>query len=292
MKKALKFEFEKMLRSPFFYISLGCMLLFVLMSGVDSIIGYNVTVNEVYPHYMESGKFVRNDFQALNTSYQNWIGSELLTLASTLFFTLLPVFCVLPFAASLYTEKKSGYIKNVVHYTGKRNYFLSKILVVFTSGFLVVFVPLIINFLVVSAFIPSTVPHVNYNFYTYVNFGDMWSDIFFSNPILYVALYILLDSVFGGILALSAVAVSFYIHNKVAIILIPFLSILGIDYLSKIYIGNTLGSAPLNFSPLSFLRGAHMGGVVAWWIVAGELLVITLFSVITVMARGLHDEIY
>lgn len=39
----------------------------------------------------------------------------------------------------------------------------------------------------------------------------MWADLFYTHPALYVALYILLDGLFAGLIALIGYAFSFYI---------------------------------------------------------------------------------
>lgn len=93
----------------------------------------------------------------------------------------------------------------------------------FFAAFITIVIPLILNFAVTAAFIPSTVPQINYEIYNHVYFGAMWADLFYTHPALYVALYILLDGLFAGLIALIGYAFSFYITNQFAAAAFPLL---------------------------------------------------------------------
>lgn len=80
-----------------------------------------------------------------------------------------------------------------------------------------------LKFAVTAAFIPSTVAQINYEIYNHVYFGAMWADLFYTHPALYVALYILLDGLFAGLIALIGYAFSFYITNQFAAAAFPLL---------------------------------------------------------------------
>ena len=261
--KMIKLELKKAFTTPWFYLSLAVLMLCALMSTVYSIDSYqNIRING-FPHYFENGKMTVNEYYATWNCYQKWIGSELVSLASTLFFTLLPVCAVLPYASAFHQERKVGYLRVMLPQCGKKSYFLAKTMAVFLTGAAVVILPLVVNFLAVSAFIPATAPQVNYNFYNYVLFGDLWADLFFNQPLLYVALYILLDSLFGGLLGLFAFALSFLIRNRVVILVLPLLFLLGLDYFSTLVAG-FWASTPMTISLLDLLRAAHDATAKGW----------------------------
>ena len=174
----VKIEIRKAVGNLFFWISLACLMLFSLFSASFVIQNYLLAREYLFPEQIRKGI---NEFYPIWNFYQNWIGAERISMASSLFFTLLPVFAVLPAALSFQKERRTGYLRVAVFRTGKRQYVLAKSVAVFLSGFLVAFLPLIANVLLVSAFIPTTIPQVNYNFYTYVSFGELWADLFFSS---------------------------------------------------------------------------------------------------------------
>ena len=189
--KMIKLELKKAFTTPWFYLSLAVLMLCALMSTVYSIDSYqNIRING-FPHYFENGKMTVNEYYATWNCYQKWIGSELVSLASTLFFTLLPVCAVLPYASAFHQERKVGYLRVMLPQCGKKSYFLAKTMAVFLTGAAVVILPLVVNFLAVSAFIPATAPQVNYNFYNYVLFGDLWADLFFKpTPVVCCPIYL------------------------------------------------------------------------------------------------------
>lgn len=288
----MRIEIKKSIRSIRFAVSLGCMILFAVFSASYVIQNYILARDYVFPEQIEKGI---NDFYPIWNFFQNWIGAERLSVASSLFYTLMPVFAILPGALSFQREKKSGYLRVAMFRTGKWMYVLSKAIGVFLSGFFIVFVPLLVNTLIVSAFIPNTTPHVNYNFYIYVAFGDLWADLLFSVPWLYVALYTLLGAVMGGVLALFEFTVSFFTRHSIVAGLVPFFLCMSLDYISKIFVGlNTSYSGNLIFeiSPLGLIRASHSGFPVNGWIVTSELVFLSSFSLLLIFSRGIKDEIF
>lgn len=288
--KMIKLELRKAFTAPWFFLSLAVLLLCSLMSTVYNIDSYLGILRDGFPHYFENGKMTVNEYYATWNCYQKWIGSELVSLASTLFFTLLSVCAVLPYASAFHQERKAGYLRVMLSQCGRKPYFLAKTLAVFLTGAVVVIVPLALNFLAVSAFIPATAPQVNYNFYSYVLFGDLWADLFFNQPLLYVVLYILLDGLFGGLLALFAFALSFLVRNRVVILVLPLLLLLGLDYFSTMAEG-FWSSTPMTISLLNLLRAAH-DATAKGWVVALEGGILAVFSGLVIWLRGVRSEVY
>lgn len=152
MKSMLRLELKKALKNPFFFISVSVMTLFSTLSAA-----YMVENNgEFNPNFLENyflrdGEFYTNPMLSLTGFYNSWIGGESMSLVYSLFYTLLPVAAALPFAWSFFTERRSGYIKNVCTRTKKQYYFVAKGVAVFVSGALVTLLPLAVNLLITSA---------------------------------------------------------------------------------------------------------------------------------------------
>lgn len=291
IRKTLKLELKKAFGSPWFFLGLAVLLLCALLSTVYNITNYQGMLHEGFPHYFENGKMTGNELFPIWNNYQSWLGTDLVSLASTLFFTLLPVCAVLPYAASYHQERKAGYLRVALPQCGKKPYYIAKSAAVFLTGAAVVLIPLALNFLAVSAFIPAITPQVNYNFYNHVYFGSLWADLFFTAPLLYTVLYILLDGLFGGLLALFAFALSFFIRNRIIILALPLLLVLGLGYLSDMATANYQGLAPVTFSMLDFLRAAS-ATCTKGWVVALEAALLAGFSGVTIWLRGIRGEVY
>lgn len=292
MKNMIKTEIRKAFVSKYFMLGLLLLMTFAILSAwymIEVRIGYNP--DSIY-HYMENGQFTRNPDLPLFGFYNSWIGGENLSLANTLFFVLLPVGAALPYGWSFHTERKSGYIKNVVSRIDKRSYFFAKTIAVFTSGMLAVFIPLVSNILLTSAFIPIVSPFAGYTFYNYVYFGNMWSDLFFTNPFLHMILYVLLDTLYGGIFALLSFAVTFYVKNIFSGIFVPFLSMLGLSYVEGIIHRGFSDIIPIEFIPTKFLHSRSLNAQTMGWSVLAVTLFLLVFALLTIFIRGSKDEVF
>lgn len=231
MKKMLIIELKKAFFSKSFLAGLFLLTLFSYLSAVYMIenwSGYNPEY--IYEAYQKNGEFISNPILPLYSFFSAWLGGDTLSLANTMFFFFLPIGAALPYSWSFYTEQKCGYIKNIITRTSRKNYYISKFIAVFCSGAAVVLLPYIFNILLVTAYIPYYETWAGYNLYNSVYFGTMWSDLFFSNPILHMILYVLLNTLYGGIFALLSLSVSCFIKKMIPIIFTPFLSMLLFGY--------------------------------------------------------------
>ena len=201
MYNCIRMEFRKCFHSHNFIISMATCVLLALSSASYCCQGY-LNIHDALAQYcFENGHMVSNEMFPVWTSYNYWIGGESETLAYSAFYTLLPLFAILPHSLSCLQEKKSSYANQMIVRVGRQPYYLSKGIVCFSAAFITIVIPLILNFAVTAAFIPSTVPQINYEIYNHVYFGAMWADLFYTHPSLYVALYILLDGLFAGLIA-------------------------------------------------------------------------------------------
>lgn len=294
MINTLKMELKKALFSKYFIIGLSIMLLFAVLSGVymiESRVGYNP--DSIYEYCYSDGKFTENPDTAIFGFYNSWVGGEDLSLAYTLFFQLLPLGAALPFAWSFCRERKTGYIKNITSRVKKEYYYCSKAIAVFISGMLVVLIPVLVNILMVSAFVPVVKPFVIYTHYNHLYFGNMWADIYYTNPMLYTALYVMLESLYGGIFALLSFAITFYINNIFAVEILPFILMIASGYLQS-FIYNLINNptVQLEFVPTTFIHSKNMGGQVVSWVVITVTLVLLAFSLTTIFVRGKKDEVF
>lgn len=288
--KYVLIEIRKSLCNTFFLFSVICMSLFSLMSASYVIYTYNININHIFPTQIQNGV---NELYPIWNFFQNWVGAERISMAGTVFYTLMPLFCSFPAGLSFYKERKSGYVRVISCRTGRLSYFISKVFGVFLSGFLIVFISLLANVFIVSAFIPTTSPQVNYNFYTYVTFGDLWADLFFSSPWLYVFLYVLLDSIVGGLYSILTLSISFITRFSIVAALFPFLLVLSLEYLSKALSNiNSSGFLNCEISPLEWVRASHFYLPVNWTAVVAQIVLAIIFSACIIIVKGIKNEIY
>lgn len=175
MYNCIRMEFRKCFHSHNFIISMATCVLLALSSASYCCQGY-LNIHDALDQYcFENGHMVSNELFPVWTSYNYWIGGESETLAYSAFYTLLPLFAILPHSLSCLQEKKSSYANQMIVRVGRQPYYLSKGIVCFFAAFITIVIPLILNFAVTAAFIPSTVPQINYEIYNHVYFGAMWA---------------------------------------------------------------------------------------------------------------------
>lgn len=295
MKNLLKIELKKAFFSKSFLAGFGILMLCAFCSALFAIENWgDYNPNYLYEYCMKDGSYTMNPDFPLYNLFSTWIGADTMSLAGTLFYYLMPVGAALPYAWSFHTERKSGYLKNIVSRAEKKRYFPAKLTAVFLSGAAVVLLACLINILIVSAFLPVGNNTQEYTLYNLIYFGNLWADLFFTHPFLHMALYVLLNGLYGGIFALLSAAVSFYVKNLPALLLTPFLVLLLAGYVHDV-IRTRFFPQTLNFPefvPTQFLHARTVNCPVFGWAVALVTLLLLGFALGTILWRGFKDEIY
>ena len=194
-------------------------LLIILLSIILSLCHYYFNV---YTYSMD--KWYDKEF--LRLSYK-WIGFQSV---GSFIFLLMPLISVFVFSDSYLLEQKTGFLNGIYTRVSKGKYLLSKYISVFIIGGISFILPLLIS-LVIVALTVSIEPVSNPNSgLTPISLKHMFSGLYFSSPILYCFLYLLIDFLFAGVFAVLALSASIFIKKVFVVLLIPFLMdmILGI----------------------------------------------------------------
>lgn len=287
MKNAFKLELHKALKNKYFLASVlaGCILgiisAFVRIQMYDNNMGMIRTIRSSGVQY--------NSRPEVYTLYNNWLSADGYSVAYSLFYFLFPLFAAMPYAWSYCMERNKKYEHNLLIRTGKLRYYISKYLAVFLSGGLAVMLPLLLNFLIVAMAIPTRTPALNYEMYYGVEHGTMWSQLFYTAPMLYDVLYFLLNFLFCGLLAVLGMATAYFTRNQIAVLLVPFFVSLVLEYATVIFDWTGTGMA---LSPLSFLHATPLHNYNVWWVILLEGILLFLLSSVTTVIRGKYHEIY
>ncbi len=161
---------------------------------------------------------------------------------------LLPLFCAAPYATTYFTDKQNGLINQLVMRSGKRNYYWSKIIVSFINGGTVAVIPLIVNLLILMCFLPWGLPLYASHAYIAVP-GDLFFDIFYTYPALFVILYIVLTFILFGLINAMCVVLAHIVENRYALLVSTF----AIYYGQHAFVGLVFND--LRFS---FIRNARI----------------------------------
>lgn len=223
-------------------------------------------------------------FDYPHSVFNKWIGGESYSLQSFLYFLLLPVLAVLPFGVSYQRDAKCGAVKNFLIRCKRSCYYLSKYIAAFLSGGVTIVLPLLINLGLTASTLPALIPMSMTG--TFPIFSNaMWSGIYYTYPWLYVALYLAVIFIFGGLFACVALAFSDFLKNGFVVMISPFLVHLFIYTLC-----NTLRLPAL--SPFNFLSPAQPSGAASFTAICVEGLLAFAVTFGVFLYKGMRDDVY
>lgn len=272
MRRILRIELKKMWNNMYMYLTLSIGGLIAVVNIILQSSTYASLRIGLNPH--------------MKTVYNSWLGGEVLTVTYAVFCYLLPVLAVLPYGWSMYIERSSGYYKNVIIRSGKKNYFLAKALAAFLSGGIAVVIPLLINFLILILILPSGTPDVGYFMYYGIEQTTIWANIFYSLPYLYIFLYLVLNFIFCGIFAILSSAGAFLLKTRVLVVALPFFVTMCLHYFRKLLAYKVF----IEISPFNFLHAVPVNNPAKLWVICAEGGILLLFSVAVIYLRGIKYE--
>lgn len=286
LRNCIKTELRKALGNYLFWLSLAIASGIAIWSALQNISAANEYYSFIDSLQTTSG-IVKNPEYASVTLFNSWIGQDYTAVATTLFFTLLPILCVLPYSWSFFSERRSGYIRQIVSRSSRKTYFLSKYIATFTAGALVILIPMLLNFMLVSSFIPAISPNINYDIYYNVPSANMGAELFYSQPFFFVLMRMFTAALYAGLIATSVISLSFFVKNRFAVLLIPFLALLVLNYFSEALVVKY----GIEISPLDFLGGTSLG-IVKTSVVALFALLVFVFSFGITLGKGVRSDVF
>lgn len=247
MKNAVKIELKKAIKTRYFFITVVIGILITMLSLVYNIQIIQQAEENIYEGY--------NPCYEGYTLFNHWVGGEAYSLGSSLYYFVFPILIAIPYGWSYCGEQTSGYIRQVVVRMGRKKYMLAKYIATFISGGLTMIIPLVINFMLTALFFPAIKPVVSYDT-MYGVFGySMFSELYYTYPFVYVAIYLLLDFLFCGALTGLTMISAKYIKYKWVNCIFPFITCMIINLAGSLFISNAKQNYEI--SPFYFLRPAE-----------------------------------
>lgn len=286
MKSLLKTELRKAVINKYFIISLTAGVLFVLISLHFALTTY-AGFEEAIQWYAKTGD-VKYRVVETHSLYNLWIGGEFNSMGYALFFMLFPVLCMLPYGWSFFEDRKTGYDRVIIHRSGRKNYFLAKLIATFTSGGLVVLIPLALSLLLTALFIPAVKPNVVYDLYFQFQHGNFLSEIVYQHPLIVALIYLLIDFVFGGLFACLSITASFFLKSSTAVLVVPYIVTLCFDS-AQMFLAYM---STVSISPIKILHYTPVVGDIKAFVLFGWMGIFFLATIPFVLYRGCRHEIY
>ncbi len=157
------------------------------------------------------------------TLVQAWIGTDYYYAYNSIYFLLIPILACLPFGGSLFTDIVSGYDKNICIKVSRRSYIFSKCVATYLAGFFAVTFPLLLNLFLAAGIYPNYQPEL-LSFLVGGATTDihLLSELFAYNVALYCLVYIFIDGLFAGAIALLSIAITRLSGSFFTVIVVPF----------------------------------------------------------------------
>lgn len=223
MKQVIHMEIKKAFRSKGFAVAL---LAGILLAVVQTFWAYR---NIWLPNQAELDYILRLPVTDENYGswfetciLQGWIGCEYYSSFNQFLFLALPLFAVLPYSISLYSELASGYAMQLVVRCGRKKYTCAKMLAVFISGGTAAAVPLLASLFLSACYLP--VHGIDpLSMQNVIGNSMMWAELFFEYPVLYALAYTGVVFLYGGIYAEIPLLCVGWMENRFGTLVFPML---------------------------------------------------------------------
>ncbi len=218
MKKMIKFEMSRAIENKMFYVSL---FIGLMLSVLHIIIKVIPVANNPLEFFSGSG-YPKSVFNTWMCGSSNVFYS--------IYLSIFPIIATVPYATTYCSDRKNGYMKNILQRAKKSDYMVAKYITSFIFAGITVVIPIIVNLCITAAMLPSLKPVENMTFY---NASGMFADIYYKHPYIYILLYILVYFMFAGVLATLSMTAYYFIENTFLVTLFPFVIYYAIGLLSS-----------------------------------------------------------
>lgn len=221
-----------------------------------------------------------DDFYLSNFSaFSNWMVVNCNACAlPTVFFYVLPLIVLAPFSWSYHNERFVGYDVQVVVRAGRIERISAKIIIVFASAFAVTMAAHVLNFVVVSSFLPLYTPVFEDMNVLGIFSEALFSKLFYGAPALYVLAYSCLNGCLMGCWAAMVLGMSLLFNNRVSLMIFPYLLLLAWQFFNSWIYGASLLYLP-SFNIIDDMQGTFYGTRSEPIVIAFEVFIMLVVAV-------------
>lgn len=214
--------------------------------GVEIVIVVTFFLQYTYDFAFRNRLLLEYDFPMIcpTTVYEGWIGCGTFSLQSFLYYMILPLIVAGSYADSLYTERKSGYLKNILLRVDVDQYIRSKLIAVFVESGMLFTLPLLLSFLMAAAVLPNHLPQLTCAG-TLIRGTSLFGELYYAHPLVYTCIWLLMDFVYAGLIGCVSMLYSFFVEHRFYIYAVPFITWM---FMNSIFgIANQEGCSPIYF---------------------------------------------
>ncbi|MED0959045.1 hypothetical protein ACQKD9_18215 [Bacillus paramycoides] len=201
-------------------------------------------------HYYYVIRYLGDAANGSITTAVKWIGFR--DNEMDVYLLLMPVIASLPFSTSYNSDKSDGFKAFISKEVSIFSYSFTKYIATFFCGGFLYTLPFILSLLFCKLTIPNGEPTAGTGM---INDNGMFAELYYSSPLTYISIYIGINFLFAGLMALLGLAASTWSQKDYMAILFPF-AVTSIPYVLINTIFPTIGGAPIHlYDPKQPLQG-------------------------------------
>ncbi|MED1565512.1 hypothetical protein [Bacillus paramycoides] len=201
-------------------------------------------------HYYYVIRYLGDAANGSITTAVKWIGFR--DNEMDVYLLLMPVIASLPFSTSYNSDKSDGFKAFISKDVSIFSYSFTKYIATFFCGGFLYTLPFILSLLFCKLTIPNGEPTAGTGM---INDNGMFAELYYSSPLTYISIYIGINFLFAGLMALLGLAASTWSQKDYMAILFPF-AVTSIPYVLINTIFPTIGGAPIHlYDPKQPLQG-------------------------------------
>lgn len=281
MKRQMKLEFKKAFSSMPYKLALLVNLLICLWQNVENYI----STNEIIQLNSENNNGGHRGFYEIDL-FSHWIGVDGYLMSSAVFFSLLSLTAAIAFGYSYLKERNTGYYLHMIHRNSKKKYLISKYAAGFICGGFSVAFPMLINFMINAMINPAGM--INVNTWITPTQPFFFSELFYTCPLLYVLLVLIMDFIWGGICTALALSFSLFVKNIIIVLVMPAIFFHALDLILGL-VRNNIDRLPYEISPLKLMMAVTLSPNPSWLVFSLQICFIIVTFTIFVL-RGSRVE--
>lgn len=228
MRGVLKSEIWKSFHNGYFVGAIIVGLCIVVINILENVIRTR-ELSELLLDCLNKGLPISRSYEGFSL-FISWIAVRPTGFGSNIFFFIWPILAAMPFGWSYTQDRYSGLYNQIVTKTNLVYYYISKYIATFLSGGIAIAFPLFIDLLLTALICPYCIPDVTMSLMPITNVTFL-SEVYYSDPWLYAAIWCLLDFLWGGVTAAVCLCIGMRMKSSIIIVISPFIIYLFIDFI-------------------------------------------------------------
>ena len=173
---------------------------------------------------------------------------------SSAYKVIFPLVICLPYLTTIYTDRKSGMIFNIVSRMSYSQYLISKLAVGIVETIIMSASVLMSWFVISISLFPLNIPDTELNVFVTGAFSEFYTEA----PLKYILILLLLNVVFSITFFVSCVSISIFLNSKYQVVVVPFAIYFVLEfcaqYTNYAYIHPIAYYLPFEFLPLTITQ--------------------------------------